>query len=244
MGTYDLGPSDCNRLYMIRVVQSNFFEEDGVTTTKIGAGGFWGIMGSNRCKNLTYEECTLSRFDAHQGTYNAKILNSNVGAITIIGGGTFELIGSKVYTQGSSLITLREDYGSTWNGDMFIKDTEMVMPASFSGNAVSILNAFWNESELNSPGDKSLCDGKHDFGYDCYMPKSVVLDNFTVSAASVKNINLVSGSAYNTHEGNTANKHFVTEYYEIIGKKPSYNYNDPRQRYKNLTFVIDGVEQI
>ena len=76
------------------------------------------------------------------------------------------------------------------------------------------------------------------------MPKSVVLDNFTVSAASVKNINLVSGSAYNTHEGNTANKHFVTEYYEIIGKKPSYNYNDPRLRYKNLTFVIDGVEQI
>lgn len=242
IGTYDLAPTDCNRLTMLRVTQSNFFEADGVTPTTIGTGGFWGIMGSNRCKNLTYEECTLSRFDAHQGTLNASIIRSNVGDITLIGGGEFKLVESKVYAKTSSLITLREDYGATWNGDMLIKDTEMVMPASFSGSTVSILAASWNESALNNPGDKSMCDGPHDFGYDCYMPRSVVLDNFTVSASSVKNINLVSGTAYAKHKGDTVNKYYVTERYEIIGSK-GYSYGDPRDCYNKLTFIIDGIEQ-
>lgn len=243
MGTYDLAPTDCNRLLILRVTQSNFFEDDGVTPTKIGAGGLWGIMGSNRCKNLTYEECTLSRFDAHQGTLGAKIIKSNVGAITLIGGGKFELIESKVYAQNANLITLREDYGSLWHGDILVKDTEMVLPSTFSANTVNILSAYWNENELNNPGNKSMCEGPHDFGYDCYMPRSIVLDNFTVSAKSVKNIKLVSGSAYSTQTGNTKNKHYVPEHYEIIGKNSAYNYLDPREIYTKLTFVIDGVTQ-
>ena len=242
MGTYDLSPTDCNRLLILRVTQSNFFEEDGVTTTKIGGGGLWGIMGSNRCKNLTYEECTLSRFDAHQGTLNASIINSNVGAITVIGGGTLQLIGSKVYAQNANLISLREDYGSTWNGDMLIKDTVMMLPTTFNGNTVNIISAYWNESELNNPGDKSLCNGPHDFGYDCYLPKSIILDNFTVSSSKVTTINLIGGTAAAKHSGNTVNKHFDTEYYEIIGKK-NYTYKDPREYFSELTFVIDGATQ-
>ena len=243
MGTYDLSPSNCNRLHVLRVTQSNFFEEDGVTTTKIGAGGFWGIMGSNRCKNIVYEESTLSRFDAHQGTLNARIIKSKVGSITLIGGGEFELIGSEVYSQGSSLITLRDDYGSTWCGNMLIKDTVMMLPKDSTRNNISIITAYWNESELNSPGDKSMCDGPHDFGYDCYLPKSVILDGFTVSSSSVKYIYLMNGTAYSTHSGNTVNKHYVTEYYEIKNSDKRYTYNDPRDYFKKLTFVIDGVEK-
>ena len=49
---------------------------------------YWGIAGSSYCKNMTYDGCMLSRFDAHAGIYNGKIINSTINAVEIIGGGT------------------------------------------------------------------------------------------------------------------------------------------------------------
>lgn len=52
---------------------------------------FWGIMGSNYSKNLTYNNCKLSRFDEHKGVVNATIINSELGYMgaAIIGSGLF-----------------------------------------------------------------------------------------------------------------------------------------------------------
>ena len=51
---------------------------------------YWGIMGSNYCKNITLDGCKLSRFDAHQGVLNATVRNSVLGhhGIKLIGSGT------------------------------------------------------------------------------------------------------------------------------------------------------------
>ena len=89
----------------------------------------WGIGGTNYCKNMEYTGSTLSRLDAHAGLYNGKIIDSTVNYISLIGCGEFYVENSRWYASGTgdgsnSLIHLRNDYGSTWNGTISIKDVE------------------------------------------------------------------------------------------------------------------------
>lgn len=63
---------------------------------------------------------------------------------------------------GYALVNLRQDYGSTWRGEVIIRRCEW-LPLG-AGRAVIA-------------GDN---DGSHDFGYDCFMPRRVVIDGLTV----------------------------------------------------------------
>jgi hypothetical protein len=66
---------------------------------------------------------------------------------------------------GSSLVNFRGDYGSTWEGD------------------VAIRNCRWIPS-CGSPSRPQMFyvgnDGTHDFGYDCYMPREITIDGLYV----------------------------------------------------------------
>jgi len=116
MGSYDIQVNRALNVLFFNCTQTN----DIYDTT------FWGIMASNHSKNLTYDSCVLSRFDAHMGVYNAEIRNSTIGyaGINLIGFGTFTLKNSKVYS--NHLINLRRDYGSTWQGNFIILDVVFV----------------------------------------------------------------------------------------------------------------------
>lgn len=134
-------------------------------TNDINDRTYWGIMGSNFCKNLRYERCVLSRFDAHQGVTNATIRHSTLGymGINLIGNGTFLLENSTVYAE--NLINLRGDYGSTWQGDLVIRNCAFV-PAGgqpVSGTLIGGHNS-----------------GQHDFGYPCYMPETVTIERLHI----------------------------------------------------------------
>lgn len=239
-GTYDLSIDGSSKITILRVTQTNFFLEDGKTLSI--DNGYWGIMASNFCKNIVYDDCTLSRFDAHMGVYNAKIINSRVSCISIIGGGKFEIINSKVYStsrSAASLITLRNDYGSTWNGTFFIKDTELVVLENYASKSVALIRGTWDEDALNNPGWESEYEGgRHSFGYDCYMPSSVIVDNFKVSSSKVTTVALASGSIAMKHKNNTIDKYFVTEYYEVRNNLSGYIFEDPRDIYSRLEFVV------
>lgn len=141
----------------------NVLFENCVQLNDIHDRSLWGIMASNFSKNLTYDGCTLSRFDAHQGVYNATIVDSEIGhsGINLIGSGTFLLENSKV--NSSKLIDLRSDYGSTWEGELVIRDSTFV---PLGNGPVRLI--------LGSN------DGRHDFGYDCHMPERIVLDGLTI----------------------------------------------------------------
>ena len=155
MGTYGLSMGSSNNLLFKDCVQSNFFCDDGVTPRK----GVWGIQGSNRSKNITYENSLLSRFDAHIGVRNANIINSSLQSFRIIGGGTIRVENCHVYS--NLLLGLREDYGSTWHGDIIVKDVVLHndRPAAF-------LYALWYN---------------HEFGYRTYMPENIIIDNFSIT---------------------------------------------------------------
>lgn len=212
MGSYDLSPGNLNDLYVFNVTMHNFFGPDGVTPSV--NCGWWGVMGSNYCKNLTYDTCKLTRFDAHCGTYNATIRNSEVGTLTLIGGGLFTLENSIVHAATrSNIVSLRGDYGSTWRGEFVLKDVT-VKSTVYNGNTMAIMNGSftnWN------------------FGYDCYSPERVTVDNLVCTAASVKTIVLANGTIanadiYKENYGGTKNLNPYTVTKELVVKNNKKGY--------------------
>ncbi len=149
MGSYDIGGEDANELYYKNCNEANFFE-----------WGNWGIMGSNYCKNITYDGCMLSRFDAHAGVYNATIIDSELDAIRLTGGGKFTLKNVKMHSD--LLISLREDFGCTWRGDIEIENVR-----------------FFNKRE-NVFLFGALFYPHHNFGYQAYYPQNVKIKNVSL----------------------------------------------------------------
>lgn len=160
MGTYDINVNRAINVSFVKVRQIN----------DINDRSRWGIMGSNYSKNLLYDQCTLSRFDAHMGVANATIRGSTLGhqGINAIGTGTFLIEQSTI--NGGSLITLRGDYGSTWEGDFIILDCVFVPSAGNRVGAVHLIGG------VNT--------GQHDFGYTCHMPARILMENLRINDSS------------------------------------------------------------
>ncbi|MDF1572916.1 MAG: hypothetical protein P1P82_15010 [Bacteroidales bacterium] len=159
MGSYDLSVGRALNISFINCSQTNDIDDRT----------FWGILGSNYCKNLLYDQCTLSRFDAHMGVANATIRNSTLGhmGINAIGTGTFTVENSTI--RGRSLVNLRNDYGSTWQGEFIIRNCVFV-PAGGKPVNVRLFTGY------NS--------GQHDFGYTCYMPERITIENLHIDDSS------------------------------------------------------------
>lgn len=155
MGTYDISVNRAINVSFVNCSQTN----------DINDKTYWGIMGSNYSKNLLYDSCTFSRFDAHMGVANATIRNSTLGhmGINAIGSGVLTVENSTI--NGYALINLRSDYGSTWQGDVFIRNCVFV-PSG--GKPVS--------SSLIGGSNSS----QHDFGYICYMPERITIENLRI----------------------------------------------------------------
>jgi hypothetical protein len=156
MGSYDINVGRSTNVTFRNCTQFNDIHDTSL----------WGILGSNFSKNLTYDGVVFSRFDAHQGVANATIKNSVLGhqGVNIIGTGTFLIENTKVC--GWSFINLREDYGSTWEGDIIIRNCEY-----FPRNGKK-----WSDAILIA-GSNS---GQHDFGYTCFMPKKITIDGLVI----------------------------------------------------------------
>jgi len=155
MGTYDISLNRALNVSFVNCKQTN----------DINDSRYWGILGSNYCKNLIYDKCTFSRFDAHMGVANATVRNSTMGhmGINAIGFGTFTVENSTIL--GRTLINLRSDYGSTWQGEFIIRNCTFV-PANGKPTSASLIG-----------GSNS---GQHDFGYTCYMPERIIIENLQI----------------------------------------------------------------
>ena len=182
-GTYGLSGNCVNKIVFKGCRQANFWvtvdENHDIHPAKEGDAGavtsmsghivngrglmmHWGIGGTNFCKNMEYIDCTLSRFDAHQGLYHGKIVNSTVNGIEVVGNGNLLLENSRLFGRGgsrsagagNSIIYLRNDYASTWDGEIKIKD--FVAYERVNENA----RAFILEHSYNN----------WNFGYQAYFP--------------------------------------------------------------------------
>ncbi len=155
MGSYDV---QVNRALNVSFVNCS-------QTNDINDRTYWGIMASNYSKNILYDNCTWSRFDAHMGVANATIRNSTLGhmGINAIGTGLLTVENSTVY--GTNLINLRSDYGSTWQGEVVIRNSVFV-PAGGRPVSASLI------------GGRNT--GSHDFGYTAYMPERITIESLYI----------------------------------------------------------------
>ena len=159
MGTYELSVNKSLNISFINCSQTNSIDD----------ATYWGVLGSNFSKNLIYDHCILSRFDAHQGVANATIRNSTLGhmGINAIGSGTLLIENSTI--RARSFVNLRPDYGSTWQGEVIIRNCVFIPAGGKPANPTLI------------GGSNS---GQHDFGYVCYMPERIYIDNLRIDDAA------------------------------------------------------------
>lgn len=155
MGTYDLIANE--------VVN---FTLSGVRMDNICVLTRWGVIGTNFCKNILLENCTLSRMDTHQGvsgTYTIRGCTLGHAGLNAIGRGTLTIEDSTL--NGRSLLALRSDYGSTWEGTVVIRNSRWI-PGCGAPVQPHLLSA--NNS------------GQHDFGYPCFMPREITIDGLVI----------------------------------------------------------------
>lgn len=158
-GTYDTRLASSNDVSYINCTQAN----DHTDPT------YWGVMCSDFCKNLLMDGCKLSRFDAHMGVYNATIINSDIGQnISVTGGGLLRIENvtkrCAAGTYFNRFVTLREDYGSFFYGDIIIKDSILLTERGIN----YVVAASWYD---------------WDFGYECRFPTTITLDNVKMQYA-------------------------------------------------------------
>ena len=183
MGSYDFVLEYSCNVTFTNVVQK--------AETGLGDSKYWGIMSSNGSRNLTFEGCEINRFDAHKGFWNATLRNTTIGhSFNVIGGGTLIADGvTKV--AGDTFISLRSDYGATFRGDMILKNCVVEAHPSYNTdkggtytagkrtNNIYIIKSGFNIKNDGWSNDNSA--GAYwlwDFGYTCYMPENITIENF------------------------------------------------------------------
>ncbi len=126
----------------------------------------WGVIASNFCKNILLEDCTLSRMDTHMGvsgTYVIRRCTLGYMGLNAIGRGLLTVEDSTLH--GNALVNFRSDYGSTWEGDVIIRNCRWIPTGGRTSRPQMI-------------GTRN--DGTHDFGYPCFMPREITIDGLFV----------------------------------------------------------------
>lgn len=133
----------------------------------------WGIAGTNFMKDILLEDCVLSRMDVHQGVSGSYVIRrSTLGHAGLNAIGSGKIIVEDSTLHGRSLVRFREDYGSTWDGTVLIRNSRWLPPGK--GSTLTMFDLF--------------NDGMHDFGYPCSMPSVITLDGLTVEDTNFKGV--------------------------------------------------------
>ncbi len=126
----------------------------------------WGVIGTNFCKNILLEDCTLNRMDTHMGVSGSYVIRRctlGYAGLNAIGRGLL-LVEDSVLC-GRSLVSFRGDYGSTWEGDVVIRNSRWIPSCGST-----------SRPQMFYVGN----DGTHDFGYQCFMPRVITIDGLHV----------------------------------------------------------------
>ena len=160
MGSYDLNCYGVIGLKLINIQQ----------TVDICDSTYWGLMGSNFCKNVSVINCTMSRFDAHCGVTGGEIISCKLGhmGVHLIGFGDFLIENTTVFNK--NFITFRDDFGANFNGNLTIRNC-IWKPCSDKGCEYNVFFA--------------LNEGDHDFGYLCSMPENIEIDGLFIDDENI-----------------------------------------------------------
>jgi hypothetical protein len=143
----------------------------------------------------------LQRIDAHVWGYNFYIKDSYTGknGITLYGGGNLFVENTTVDSgtdDFSSFITLRGDFGSTWEGDVKIKNSRLICA---DGTTSSRLKLFYTD-----------ITNDWDYGHDIRLFNSIEVDGFVFDFTGKNNPGEVQALIW-YGVPNAANKVYIAE---------------------------------
>lgn len=158
IGSYELHADHCNNIVYDGVYQTNLFDENGKLISR-------GLMGTNYCRNMVMQNCTVARFDAHCQVHNLLIKNCVMEHINTIGFGKVTVLDTEIWDH--YIFNLRSDYGSTFCGDYELKNIKMM---NTDKQRLSLFLGSW----VN-----------HDFGYTVHYPQNVTIENMSAPEGAV-----------------------------------------------------------
>lgn len=208
MGSYDFVVMYSIGVKFIRMVQNG---------VDIAATRYWGIMASNGCKNLEFYQCRFSRFDAHRGFWGGKIVDCELGhSFNIIGGGT--LLVENTTKIGGSFIAIRGDYGASFDGDIILRNCTLIPNKPYYENPtderVDSARVFVSGFATDNAG---YCNWN--FGYTCYMPRHITVENFKCDVKDIALFNILKDSAF---DENNSNQYKITESITYVGESEPF----------------------
>ena len=160
-GTYDMTVGTANKTVFKNCTQSNFWvtvddnynikaATESTPGAVLGMSSFaakvtldsgtvqgtsmhWGVGGSNYAKNMTFDGSTISRYDAHDGMYNGKVINSTVQTIALTGAGEMIIKDTRIFPDDGDprVFGVRSDYGSTFDGTVKIDNVSVFAPVTY-----------------------------------------------------------------------------------------------------------------
>ena len=161
MGSYDF-----NLTNAIGITWRNCTQLNDITDK-----AYWGVMCSNFGRNLTYDHCVLSRFDAHEGSWNITVKDSVLGhEFNAVGGGELLVENTKKIGECWQFMYLRGDYGSPWRGNVTIRNCEHIGNKGSDKDHMNIIGGHYTN---------------WDFGFNCSMPQNIVIENFKAASARI-----------------------------------------------------------
>ena len=176
-GTYDLGLRESVNVTLDKVTYPcSKYLSDGKTldwntcySDNLLDPEKWGIMGTNGSRNVFITSSKLNRVDAHRGMTNLYIDDSIIGVkgLTMIGKGNLYVKDTQ-FDRANSMISLRYDYGSTWDGTILMENNTWKLPQNTKGHNVIYSSNSGNPSEY--------------FGYRTYFP-SIYIKGLTIDTS-------------------------------------------------------------
>ena len=138
----------------------------------------WGTTGTNFCKKITVQNnSSISRIDAHKGTYDLTVVNSTIGAwgIAAVGFGDLYVANSTIKSR-EYLVKLRTDFGSAWFGDITINNCRWEIGTYYSA---SLIFAQYQPT-YDYMYDLMYEDG---WEYHSMLPENITITGLTIDAS-------------------------------------------------------------
>jgi hypothetical protein len=107
---------------------------------------------------------------------------------------------------------LRGDYGSTWEGEVIIRNCEYV-PRNGAQSDATLINGSYS--------------GQHNFGYTCYMPRKITIDGLVIHDVNPPN-NYRGPKIFANFNGAYTSEEFVEKFPCVITEEVEI---------KNLTII-------
>ena len=217
--TYDLHLRDAVNVTINNVKMSKADEN----YNQMKSSSDWGVSSSHGSKNVTIINSKLNRIDAHKGIYNLMVKDSSVGyyGINIVGTGDKKdnklILDNVTFVYSSSIVKMRGDYGTTWNGTISFKNITIKNSMSSS---ISLISA----PSLSNNSKSSFV-----WNQPIYNPTKVIIDGLTVDS-SINKLTVFDTSK------NDFNNYYLTYINKKQKRKDNKN-EETRISKKNITGV-------